>query len=726
MAPPEATRGRDTGALAERLRFAGGLTDACYIVLEHVLTLAPAERAVLLVRAEGELRGAAYGLDERRFVSALEGPIAASQELRDWIDAGEPHRLRAEELLTELGLDECLLLPYPGPRGIPSGALLVEPDAAAGVGGALERLLAAAGPDLTRIAQTEVLHERLARSERRGDLLDSVVNSFADPVVLTDARNNFLFTNARAEALLYAGPDESEGRRRAVRINDLLFSSFLTQATIGGADAGGRDLNLVDPTDGSDLLFEVLTLPLPDGVVEEDARISILRDITDLKRALSELEVQFNRSRVAERGARQESDRMGVILASVGDPILVTDEASKIILTNQEGERLFDEAHREDGRPPSRRAVRANDTKITTLMSDFLLQPDQRRQENLILQDPFSGDELPVEVVSSKILDQRGELTAVVSILHDLTEMVENERLARELQVLNEGLEERIRLATEELEERNRRLEFQQRELQKASRLKSEFLASMTHELRTPINAMLGYTALMREGIYGELNDKQEGALGKVYGSSQHLLALINDILDLSKIEAGRMPVRVESVRLEPLVGELSQTIEPMIRERSLDYRAELADDLPVMETDRTKVKQILLNLLSNAVKFTSEGGVTIRAFPLPGGDRVRIEVEDTGIGIAPEELETIFDDFRQVDQSATRRYGGTGLGLSITRKLVTLLNGRIEVDSTVDEGSVFRVDLPVVLPEPPGGEVVPGEDAPDGDDATVREEEEG
>ncbi len=294
----------------------------------------------------------------------------------------------------------------------------------------------------------------------------------------------------------------------------------------------------------------------------------------------------------------------------------------------------------------------------------------------------------------------------MVSILHDLTEVVENERLARELQILNEGLEERIQLATEELEERNRRLEFQRRELEKASRLKSEFLASMTHELRTPINAMLGYTALLREGIYGELDDKQEGALAKVYGASQHLLALINDILDLSKIEAGRMPVRVESLRLDHLVSELSQTIEPMVRERSLAYHTELDEALPPLRTDRTKMKQILLNLLSNAVKFTSEGGVTVRAFPLPGGERVRIEVEDTGIGIPPEERESIFDDFRQVDQSSTRRYGGTGLGLSITRKLVGLLDGAIRVESEPGVGSTFTVDLPVALAPSPGDAV--------------------
>src|SRR5690606_15755067 len=146
---------------------------------------------------------------------------------------------------------------------------------------------------------------------------------------------------------------------------------------------------------------------------------------------------------------------------------------------------------------------------------------------------------------------------------------------------------------------------------------------------------------------YGRLNEKQEGALRKIYGASQHLLALINDILDLSKIEAGKMPVRIESVRLETVVAELSQTIEPMVREKRLDYRTEVSEDLPAMETDRTKVKQILLNLLSNAVKFTPEGEVLVRAWPIAEGERIRIEVRDSGIGIRQEDMDAIFDDFR-------------------------------------------------------------------------------
>jgi signal transduction histidine kinase len=295
--------------------------------------------------------------------------------------------------------------------------------------------------------------------------------------------------------------------------------------------------------------------------------------------------------------------------------------------------------------------------------------------------------------VSGKVLDERGEMTAIVSILHDLTKVVENERLAAELGKLNESLEDRIRAATVELEERNRQLEWQREELERAFRLKSQFLASMSHELRTPINALLGYTSLMRDQIYGELNQRQEEALSRMYTASQHLLELVNDILDLAKIEAGKMPVHIEPVNVGLIVRELSQTIEPMVRRKDLEYVVETEDDIPAIRTDRTKVKQILLNLLSNAVKFTHEGRIVVRTRSAEGG--IVVEVADTGIGIRDADVAKIFEDFRQVDQSSTREYGGTGLGLSITKKLLHLLGGAIRVESGFGQGSTFTVWLP-------------------------------
>ena len=552
-----------------------------------------------------------------------------------------------------------------------------------------------AGPILARAYSVDALQRSAHRLDEQRNLLTAIIDALPDPIVITDASNNIVVQNRRAEHLLGPREDDSEGRRRAVEINNLLFSSFLSKSVMaGGVQASARELNLVDPTEGTDLLFEVLAHPLPPTIARDGSYLSVLRDVTDLKRASIELERQFQRMRLTEAEATRERDRLNMILNNVGDPILVTDDQSKIILMNPQAERLFELP---DGAAADRaqlQRIRGNDTKFTTLISDFAISPALFRREQVSLAQPQTGSDLPMEVLSGKIMNERGEPMAIVSVLHDLTKQVENERLYHELKKFSAELEDRIRLATADLEAQNLKLQWQSSELEKAYRLKSEFLANMSHELRTPINALIGYTALMLDRIYGDLTSKQEEGLQRIQASSQHLLALINDILDLAKIEAGKMPVHLEATQLRPTIGEVAAQIEPLVRKKSLEFRLTVADDIPVMLTDRTKLKQIVLNLLSNAVKFTHRGQVSIDARRT--GDTVEIRVSDTGIGIRPEHLDVIFEEFRQVDQSRTREYGGTGLGLSITRKLVLLLGGVIRAESEYGTGTTFFVILPV------------------------------
>jgi PAS domain S-box-containing protein len=676
--------------LLEKLVRFDDLADACSAVLDRVAGN-EYRRAFVLINVGGELRGAAWGLPAH----ALQGVIDEAEEPGSLLRAalargGAPRLLPAGALAADF--DGYAVVPFAGSAAGRAGLLVLEATALDERVERIARVFSRCGPSLERVAEIEQVRASEARSTRRLDLMKRIVNALFDPVLLTNAVNEVVLANRRADELLTPGEEDSEGRRRALQINNLLLSSFLTQSVITERGGASRELNLVDTVDGSDLLFEVLSVPFGDGGV-----ISVLRDITDLKRAVGELESQYSRSRVAEHDARQERDRLNAILENVGDPILVTDAHSNIILMNPEAERLF--VADDGGRTSPRYRVQANDTKFTTLISNFLLRPEQRQAEMLTVLDPETGAELPVEVVSTKVLNSRGEPTAIVSVVHDLTQVEENRRLAGELRTLNDQLEDRIHRATLELAERNRQLEWQSAELQKASKLKSEFLANMSHELRTPINVILGYTSLMRERIYGELTKQQDEALSKVYHTSQHLLELINDILDLSKIEAGKMPVHIESVAVEELVAELGETIAPMIHEKQLEYRTDLSVHLPVIETDRTKLRQVLLNLLSNAIKFTQVGSVTVRGEPsvLDGRPAVRVEVVDTGIGIKPEHIHAIFDDFRQIDQSHTREYGGTGLGLSITRKLLELVGGRIEVSSVFGEGTTFAILLPSV-----------------------------
>jgi len=403
------------------------------------------------------------------------------------------------------------------------------------------------------------------------------------------------------------------------------------------------------------------------------------------------------RVRQAEVTVRGERDRLNLVLENVADPILVTDERSNIILMNDQAEQLFQISDPERRSRREIAAVRGNDTKFTSFISEFALLDSDSRRERMSLMHPRVGLELPVEVVSGKVKNERGEPIAIVSVLHDLTKQVENERLYEALKQLNSELEQRIRAATADLAEQNARLQWQSQEVERANRLKSEFLASMSHELRTPINALIGYSALLLDGVLGDVNPRQQDALGRGRAAAEHLLALINDILDLAKIEAGKMPLHLEPVSLRDVTLEVTQQIEPMVRKKQLDFVIDVAPDCPAIHSDRTKIKQVLLNLLSNAVKFTNRGGVSVEARRAPAG--VRIDVIDTGIGIRPSDLQAIWEDFRQVDQSRTREFGGTGLGLSITRKLLERLGGSVTVQSVYGEGSTFSVYLPLVVP---------------------------
>jgi signal transduction histidine kinase len=239
-----------------------------------------------------------------------------------------------------------------------------------------------------------------------------------------------------------------------------------------------------------------------------------------------------------------------------------------------------------------------------------------------------------------------------------------------------------------------REIEDKSRLLEVANQHKSEFLANMSHELRTPLNAIIGFSEVLLQRMFGELNPKQDEYLQDVLSSGRHLLSLINDILDLSKVEAGRM--ELELARFD-LPQALQDTLV-LVRERAVRHGIDLHLDadpaLGPLVADERKIKQVMLNLLSNAVKFTPEGGrVEVRA--VPAGGAVEISVTDTGIGIAPENQELIFEEFRQVGGDYAHKREGTGLGLTLARKLVELHGGRLWVKSQVGQGSTFTFSVP-------------------------------
>jgi signal transduction histidine kinase/HAMP domain-containing protein len=233
-------------------------------------------------------------------------------------------------------------------------------------------------------------------------------------------------------------------------------------------------------------------------------------------------------------------------------------------------------------------------------------------------------------------------------------------------------------------------------QLERANRLKSEFLANVSHELRTPMNAIIGYSKLMLDGLDGELNSQQESDLQRVTTAADNLLGLINGLLDLSKIEAGRMEINVEELDIRPIIEDVVALVRPQSDAKELEVHTTIPVELPTILADRARFRQVLVNLMSNAVKFTDKGGVTISASNADGW--VTLSVSDTGIGISQEAQAYIFDEFRQADASTTRRYGGTGLGLAISKRLVALHGGRIWVESGSAGGSVFSFTMPVYV----------------------------
>jgi signal transduction histidine kinase/uncharacterized protein YdeI (YjbR/CyaY-like superfamily) len=245
---------------------------------------------------------------------------------------------------------------------------------------------------------------------------------------------------------------------------------------------------------------------------------------------------------------------------------------------------------------------------------------------------------------------------------------------------------ENVRLFTE-IQEKSHQLEV-------ASQHKSQFLANMSHELRTPLNAIIGYTEMMADGLYGDVPDKAQGVLERVQSNGRHLLGLINDVLDLSKIEAGQLVLAIEEYSVTDMVATVVAATESLARTKGLALTSAVAAGLPTGHGDTRRLSQVLLNLVGNAIKFTDHGGVEIRA--VQAGGRFELSVIDSGPGIAPADQARIFDEFQQVDSSSTRKKGGTGLGLSISRRIVELHGGTIAVDSEVGTGSTFKVTVPV------------------------------
>lgn len=319
----------------------------------------------------------------------------------------------------------------------------------------------------------------------------------------------------------------------------------------------------------------------------------------------------------------------------------------------------------------------------TVHIVDVLNDPEYQRRDlartsdfRTILAVPMLREGIPIGVITLNRINEVQPFTdkqidLVTTFADQAVIAVENVRLFQEIQDKNLQLEA-------------------------ANKHKSQFLANVSHELRTPLNSIIGFTRLVLRKTEGQIEKLQKDNLQKVLVSSEHLLNLINGLLDLAKIEAGRMEAYVETFKLDEVMRVAATTVEPMLKNGRVKLITEIAPDIPPLKTDRDKLKQSVLNLLSNAVKFTEKGEIKVAAWRDNGN--VKLTVSDTGIGMKKEALDLIFEEFRQADMSSTRRYGGTGLGLAIVRRFITLMGGEIAVESEEGKGSKFTITMPIEL----------------------------
>jgi PAS domain S-box-containing protein len=392
------------------------------------------------------------------------------------------------------------------------------------------------------------------------------------------------------------------------------------------------------------------------------------RNSTDLDQRAHHLESEITERQRVEEALRESEGKYRHIINAAADAIISLDEHGLVCEFNSAAEQMFGFTKAELLGKPLTPIMPPHLRDAHTAGLQRYLTTGQRHLpywHNVELPGyTKDGQEFLLEVSFSLL--EAGDKKFLTGVLRDITE---RKRVEGELHRARETAEA-------------------------ATQAKSVFLANMSHELRTPMNAIIGFSRLVMRRSQDVLPQRQYENLEKILISAEHLLTLINDILDLSKIEAGHMEIHPVSFQLEPLVDVCLHTLEPMVQNERIRFVKEIEAALPLLTTDQDKVKQILVNLLSNAVKFTTEGTITITARHYDG--EITIAVIDTGIGIPAEALEHIFAEFRQVDNSTTRQYGGTGLGLSISRRLAQLLGGDIIVQSTFGVGSTFTVTLPL------------------------------
>src|ERR1041385_3247250 len=504
----------------------------------------------------------------------------------------------------------------------------------------------------------ERLVSTVTKLQRERQWIESIMKSVADPIVLTDLDNEILLQNRRAEELFSGSANAGEGKRRALKMNDLLFSAYLSSATVSSSEVIQRDITLVDPIEGSDIHFEVISTPATNGRGEPLGLVSIFRDVTDLREANEELARNFVKLQQAEQESRRERDRLDLILANVGHPVAVCDVSGNYILLNRRAELLFQDNETFTARATA--AVRTNAVKLTSFISGLASFAETGRQAEIELIDPETNRSLPMEITAREVLDPAGQVTAVVSVLHDLTEIRELERRRVEQQL------------------------FESEKLAATGRL----AASIAHEVNNPLEAIKNALYLLSTGKKLEQNQRFLDVARK---ETERVSHIIRQMLGFA-----RRTGEVEWVSVNQLLEETLILVEKKMRQGRVEVVREFDQRLPRVRARADQLRQVFLNLLLNAQQAMERGGrMHIRTAPEEAAlqPAVSVEISDTGRGISEADLARIFEPF------FSTRTKGTGLGLWVTQDIVRHHGGRIEPRSEGGGGTTFNVILPVDSP---------------------------
>jgi PAS domain S-box-containing protein len=515
-------------------------------------------------------------------------------------------------------------------------------------------------------AHQERLVSTVTKLQRERQWIESIMKSVADPIVLTDLDNQILLQNRRAEELFSGSANAGEGKRRALKMNDLLFSAYLSSATVSSSEVIQRDITLVDPIEGSDIHFEVISTPAANARGEPLGLVSIFRDVTDLREANEELARNFVKLQQAEAESRRERDRLDLIIENVGHPIVVCDSAGNFILFNRRAELLFQE--NASFKTSGSAAVRTNAVKLTSFISTLASASETGRQAEIELIDPEDNRSLPMEITAREVLDATGQVTAVVSILHDLTEIRELERRRVEQQL------------------------FESEKLAAVGRL----AASIAHEVNNPLEAIKNALYLMQAGAEG---DKNTRFLEIARKETERVSHIIRQMLGFA-----RRPGEVDWVDVNQLLEETVVLLEKKMRQLRIRITKSFDDSLPRIKARADQLRQVFLNLIINAQQAIEGDGeivISTSRYEQALQPSIVIQLTDTGVGIAEDDLTRIFDPFFSTGKK------GTGLGLWVTQDIVRQHGGRIEVSSEIGRGTVFSIVLQVESPilEDPNGE---------------------